>query len=76
MMGKSISHKTQLNMLILRKHIAIKLVQDDIDWLKERACKCLKDFSETKIHEEKVRLWCMFEWYNALYEENKKEFNK
>lgn len=49
----------------------IELIQDDIDYLKTRACECLRQMQETKIEEEKKRLWCMFEWYNELYKENK-----
>ena len=50
---------------------AIKLTQDDVDYLRDRAAKCLRDMGRTKIKAEKVRLWVLFNAYNDLWEANR-----
>lgn len=51
--------------------LEIKLVQDDIDYLRHRAAKCLQEMGITKSLHEKKKLWQLFNAYNDLYEQNK-----
>lgn len=53
------------------KHIAVELVQDDIDYLLHRACECMKKMTETKYQHEKVHYYQLFECYRDLYYENR-----
>lgn len=57
--------------IIALDHVDIVLEQDDIDYLKKRACECLEQMSKEKNPEEKKRLWLLFNSYNDLYEENR-----
>ena len=51
--------------------IPLGITQDDIDYLKRRACECLCLFHKEKNIEEKKRLWILFDAYNGFYETNK-----
>lgn len=51
--------------------ITVEITQDDIDYLKMRACKTLELFCKEKNPEEKKRLWILFDSYNGFYEANK-----
>lgn len=57
----------------MHKIIAYKipLVQDDIDWLKDKAIHYLKMMRDSIDHEEKIMYWLMFQCYNDLYMQNK-----
>lgn len=51
--------------------VSVEITQDDIDYLKRRACESLVRMRDAKCLKEKVRQWKLFVAYNGFYEANK-----